>query len=125
MRQRRWLEVFKDYDFKLNYSTGKSNMVADALSMKSLHMSTLMVKEMELLEQLRDLSLVCDITSGSVKLGMLKLTSNVLAEIKEVQKLDLRLMDQLELINQAKGMDFKVGENEIIKFRDIVCVSDL
>ncbi|KAK9147143.1 hypothetical protein Sjap_007046 [Stephania japonica] len=32
MRQRRWLEFLKDYDFSLEYHPGKANVVADALS---------------------------------------------------------------------------------------------
>ena len=56
MRQRRWLELLKDYDFGLNYHPDKANVVADALSRKTLHMSALMVKEFELLEQFKDLS---------------------------------------------------------------------
>jgi hypothetical protein len=51
MRQRRWLEYLKDFDFQLSYHPGKANVVADALSRKSLHMSALMVKELELIEQ--------------------------------------------------------------------------
>ena len=51
MRQRRWLEYLKDLDFQLSYHLGKANVVADALSRKSLHMSYLMVKELELIEQ--------------------------------------------------------------------------
>ena len=35
MRQRRWMEFLKDYDFTLNYHPGKENVVADALSRKS------------------------------------------------------------------------------------------
>ena len=48
MRQRRWLELLKDYDFGLNYHPGKANVVADALCRKTLHMSAMMVKELEL-----------------------------------------------------------------------------
>ena len=44
MRQRRWLELLKDYDFGLNYHPGKANVVANALSRKMLHMSTMMVR---------------------------------------------------------------------------------
>lgn len=44
--------------------------MADALSKNSLHMSTLMVKELELTEQFRDLSLVSELTLDGVKLGM-------------------------------------------------------
>ncbi|KAK9162336.1 hypothetical protein Syun_003238 [Stephania yunnanensis] len=32
LRQRRWLEFLKDYDFSLEYHPGKANVVADALS---------------------------------------------------------------------------------------------
>jgi hypothetical protein len=32
MRQRRWLELIKDYDIEINYHLGKANVVADALS---------------------------------------------------------------------------------------------
>ena len=35
-RQRRWMEFLKDYDFTLHYHPGKENVVADALSRKSL-----------------------------------------------------------------------------------------
>ena len=35
MRQRRWMEFLKDYDFTLHYHPGKANVVADALSRKS------------------------------------------------------------------------------------------
>ena len=35
LRQRRWLELIKDYDMKLHYRPGKANVVADTLSRKS------------------------------------------------------------------------------------------
>jgi hypothetical protein len=35
MRQRRWLELIKDYDLEIHYHPGKANVVADALSRKS------------------------------------------------------------------------------------------
>ena len=34
MRQRRWLELIKDYDMSLEYHPGKANVVADALGRK-------------------------------------------------------------------------------------------
>ncbi|KAA3487666.1 reverse transcriptase [Gossypium australe] len=36
LRQRRWLELIKDYELVVDYHPGKANMVADALSRKSL-----------------------------------------------------------------------------------------
>lgn len=35
MRQRRWLELIKDYDLEVHYHPGKANVVADTLSRKS------------------------------------------------------------------------------------------
>jgi hypothetical protein len=35
MRQRRWLELIKDYDLEVHYHPGKANVLADALSWKS------------------------------------------------------------------------------------------
>jgi hypothetical protein len=35
MRQRRWLELIKDYDLEVHYHPGKANVVADALNRKA------------------------------------------------------------------------------------------
>jgi ribonuclease HI len=35
MRQRRWLELIKDYELEIHYHLGKTNVVADALRRKS------------------------------------------------------------------------------------------
>jgi hypothetical protein len=43
MRQRRWLELIKDYDLEIHYHLGKANVVADALSRKA-HCSCLSVE---------------------------------------------------------------------------------
>ena len=36
LRQRRWMELIKDYDCVIDYHPGKANVVADALSRKSI-----------------------------------------------------------------------------------------
>jgi hypothetical protein len=45
LRQRRWLELIKDYDLGINCHPGKANVVADALSQRS-HVSQLVVDSM-------------------------------------------------------------------------------
>jgi len=57
MRQRRWMEFLKDFDFELLYHPGKANVVADALSRKAVHASLMMVRELDLVEQFRDMQL--------------------------------------------------------------------
>jgi hypothetical protein len=58
LRQRRWLELIKDYDLEINYHPGKANVVADALSHKS-YVSQLVVDSMlfELCEEFNKLNL--------------------------------------------------------------------
>jgi hypothetical protein len=43
IRQRRWLELIKDYDLEVHYHPGKANVVADSLSRKA-HCSCLSVE---------------------------------------------------------------------------------
>jgi hypothetical protein len=58
LRQRRWLELIKDYDLRINYHPMKANVVANALSQRS-HMSQLVVDSMpfELCEEFDKLNL--------------------------------------------------------------------
>ncbi|XP_073030620.1 uncharacterized protein [Primulina eburnea] len=41
MRQRRWIELLKDYDLTISYHPGKANKVADALSRRNMSKVTL------------------------------------------------------------------------------------
>lgn len=45
MRQRRWMEFLKHYDFELLYHPSKANVVADTLSRKSLLAFAMMIQE--------------------------------------------------------------------------------
>jgi hypothetical protein len=58
MRQRRWLELIKDYDLVVHYHPGKANVVADALSRKA-HCNCLSMESYNdtLCEDLRRLNL--------------------------------------------------------------------
>ncbi|MCI93110.1 hypothetical protein A2U01_0114408, partial [Trifolium medium] len=51
-------------------------------------MSSLMMKELELIEEFRNLSLVCERTTRSMKVKMLRLTNDFLEEVVEKQKTD-------------------------------------
>ncbi|MCI56501.1 hypothetical protein A2U01_0077752 [Trifolium medium] len=64
-----------------------------------------MAKELKLIEEFRDLSLVCQRTPISVKVGMLKLTNDFLEEVVEKQKYDARLLKYKTLIEQGKKVD--------------------
>ena len=45
MRQHKWMEYLKDYDFTLHYHPGKENVVADALGRKSWGVLAIVVSQ--------------------------------------------------------------------------------
>jgi hypothetical protein len=58
LRQRRWLELIKDYDLEIHYHPGKANLVVDALSRKE-HVYAVIVTQLpnELAEDFQKLNL--------------------------------------------------------------------
>ena len=75
------MEFLKNYDFGLNYHLGKANVVVDALSHKTLHVSWMMVKKVELVERFRDLNLRVTLTPHSIRLNQIKVTSDFKGQI--------------------------------------------
>ncbi|MCI65457.1 putative DNA/RNA polymerase superfamily protein, partial [Trifolium medium] len=68
-----------------------------------------------MIEEFRDLSLVCERTTRSVKVGMLRLTNNFLEEVVEKQKTDVRLLKFKILIEQGKKVDIEMDENGVMR----------
>jgi hypothetical protein len=56
MRQKRWLELIKDYDLEVQYYPDKANVVADALSRKECNYVTLELYNEALCEEMRKLT---------------------------------------------------------------------
>jgi hypothetical protein len=72
MRQRRWLELIKDYNLQVHYYTGKANVVANALSRKS-HCNS-MIEEDFHLSHLLHLVVLHNITvEGSLRSQIIEL----------------------------------------------------
>jgi hypothetical protein len=86
MRQRRWLELIKDYELEIHYHPGKANVVADALSRKaSFHCLTMGTSDITLCQEMENLNL------GMIQHGTsnhLKLESVILQRIIDAQKND-------------------------------------
>jgi hypothetical protein len=89
LRQRRWLDLTKDYDLGINYRPRKANMVADALSHRS-HVSQLVVDSMpfEFCEEFNKLILriVANTEATEMEVG-----SNLLQEIQKGQVEDEKI----------------------------------
>jgi len=116
MRQRRWMEFLKDYDFQLLYHPGKANVVVDALSRKTLHAAHLMIKEVELLEKLRDMKLQVELESGSIKCSNLTISSDFLNSVRERQLLDASLNKVIEQLGSEEAMNFVLGNDDLLRF---------
>ena len=89
MRQRRWLELIKDYELEIHYHPGKANVVVDALSRKSqVNMMVAHTMPYELAKEFVRPSLgFLNNTQGVT----IELEPTLEREIKDVQKDDVKI----------------------------------
>ncbi|KAA0056178.1 DNA/RNA polymerases superfamily protein [Cucumis melo var. makuwa] len=81
LRQRRWLELIKDYDCTIEYHPGKANVVADALSRKSrLPKSALCGIRVALLNELRGSKAVVPTEDSGSLLAQFQVRSSLVTE---------------------------------------------
>nr|AAN04909.1 Putative polyprotein [Oryza sativa Japonica Group] len=122
LRQRRWLELIKDYDVGIHYHPGKANVVADALSRKS-HCNTLNVRDIppELNQQMEALNLSI---VGRGFLAALEAKPTLLDQIREAQKNDPDMHGLLKNMKQGKAAGFTEDEHGTLWNGKRVCVPD-
>nr|GEY14932.1 reverse transcriptase [Tanacetum cinerariifolium] len=90
MRQRRWLELLKDFDTNIQYHPGKANVVADALSRKSEILANLQI-ELEIIKDLERMDIELCLRGTKGYWASLKIEPNLILQIKEAQKKDAKL----------------------------------
>ena len=87
MRQRRWLELMKDYDITIHYHPGKANVVTDALSRKfGGLLATLVTGQPKLLRDLEMLQIEERFARGSSQLGRINQVSVQLIFVVELSE---------------------------------------
>nr|GFB95438.1 retrotransposon protein, putative, Ty3-gypsy subclass [Tanacetum cinerariifolium] len=125
MRQRRWLELLKDYDTNIQYHLGKANVVADALSRKNsgtmacLKIQPEIIKDLELME----VELVVHGSEGYI--ASIKIEPNLVLQIKEAQKEDGELWSVVQNMKKGKQEEFRVDEHGVIWYGNRLCVPDI
>ncbi|GJR38616.1 putative nucleotidyltransferase, ribonuclease H [Tanacetum coccineum] len=124
MRQRRWLELLKDYEANIHYHPGKANVVANALSRKNsgtmacLKIQPEIIKDLELME----VELVVRGSEGYI--ASLKIEPNLILRIKEAQKEDGELWSVVQnmknaILTEAHSSPFSIHPGSIKMYRDL------
>jgi hypothetical protein len=123
MRQRRWLELIKDYEPDIHYQPGKANVVADALSRKSqVNMLAAHPMPYELAKEFDRLSLgFLNNTQGVT----IELEPTIEQDIRKGQKEDENINEIRQLIIDGKGKDFHEDVEGVVWFKDRLCVPDI
>jgi hypothetical protein len=105
MRQRRWLELIKDYELEIHYHPGKANVVVDALNRKSqVNMMVAHPMPYELAKEFDKLSLGFLYNTRGVTV---ELEPTLEREIKKAQKNDENINEIRQLILEGRAKIFR------------------
>ncbi|WVZ70349.1 hypothetical protein U9M48_019024 [Paspalum notatum var. saurae] len=123
MRQRRWIELIKDYDLEIHYHPGKANVVADALSRKSyVNMAVAFQMPLELCAEFESLNL------GFVHhttVATFEAEPTLEQEIRKHQKTDEKIQEIREQIKVGKAPHFCEDEQGTVWYKNRICVPDV
>jgi hypothetical protein len=120
MRQRRWLELIKDYELEIHYHPGKANVLVDALSRKaSCHCLIMKTSDIMLCHKMEKLNLGM-IQHGT--LNQLKLESVLLQRIMDAQKDNEGTKHIHEKIKARRAKCFRKDAQGIVWFNNRIVV---
>ena len=126
MRQRRWVELIKDYECTIEYHPGKANVVVDALSRKSNgSISHLQAVNLPRLAELRSLGVRLELTDNEALLATFHVRPILIDRIRELQTQDpsvIKLKREAES-GQLKG--FSVRPDDTLMMGHRLCVPDV
>jgi hypothetical protein len=123
LRQRRWLELIKDYDLEIHYHPGKANLVTDALSRKEqVHLAVVAQLPYEIIEDFRRLNLgIVTHTKGAI----IDVETTLELEIRKGQICDAKIQEIKDLITEGRVPEFTEDEQGAIWFKDKICVPEI
>jgi hypothetical protein len=123
LRQRRWLELIKNYDLGINYHPGKANVVGDTLSRRS-HVSQLVVDSMsfELCGEFDKLNLRI---VANTKAMQMEVGSSLLQEIQRGQLEDEKIQEIKRNIKEEKLYGFSKDDEGVLWYKGRICVPNV
>ncbi|XP_072052093.1 uncharacterized protein [Arachis hypogaea] len=125
MRQRRWMELLKDYDFDLSFHPGKANVVADTLSRKSLTIAWMRIKEEELVDKFVDLNLDLGGVTGRACLNQLQILSTFKEEIQRGQQDEQKLQQLFQPVGEKRLGEFTKDDDGLWRYKGRICIPDV
>ncbi|KAL0537324.1 hypothetical protein IC582_026301 [Cucumis melo] len=124
MRQKRWLELVKDYDCEILYHPDKSNVVADALSWKVVHSVALITKEAPLLRDFERAEVAVSIGEVTSQFAQLTVQPTLRQRINFAQLNDPYLVEKRLLVEAMQGEDFSISSDDGLTFDGRLCVPE-
>jgi hypothetical protein len=123
LRQRRWLELIKDYDLGINYHPGKANAIADALSRRS-HVNMLATRKLlpEFCEEFEKLNLGW---VSNTEVITMEVDSTLEQDIWKGQHEDAKIQEIKEQIKDERAPGFSVDEQGMLWYKKRLCVPDV
>ncbi|WVZ90159.1 hypothetical protein U9M48_036486 [Paspalum notatum var. saurae] len=115
MRQRRWLELIKDYDLEIHYHPGKANVVADALSRRAhCHMLEVRPTARVICCEIDEIEVI---TEQMAELYSLIIEPTIKEQIIAAQKQDKSMAYIREGINEEKRACFTLDDQGVLWFK--------
>ena len=123
LRQRRWLELIKDYDCTIEYHPGKANVVADALSRRpESSLSHMRSGYLPLLVDLRALGVILEVEDSGALLATFHIRPLLVDQILVGQSQDPHMIKLKEEIEKGKKAEFQIRDDGMIVKGQRVCV---
>jgi hypothetical protein len=123
LRQRRWLELIKDYDLGINYHPGKANVVANALSRRS-HVNMLPTREL-LLEFCKEFEKLNLGWVSNTEVISMEVDSTLEHDIQKGQLEDAKIQEIKKQIKEEKAPGFSVDEQGTLWYKKRLCIFDV
>ncbi|XP_075521428.1 uncharacterized protein LOC142554646 [Primulina tabacum] len=121
LRQRRWLELVKDYDVTISYHPVKANVVADALSRKSVSSLSSLIQKPLLLDLQR--SEITTVEQGTIaRFSALVIRPTLRDRIRREQPNDNQLMKLRSKASEKGNTEFAMNTDDLLTFRGRICV---